>query len=69
MWETLLALGQIPGTNIQITFTELLIVVELILLAYLFRNKIGKLLHFRQTLHLIHLYLLTKKGQQLKLPV
>jgi hypothetical protein len=35
MWDTLLVLGQIPGTNIQITFSELLLALELLFIGYL----------------------------------
>ncbi len=64
MWDFLLVLGQIPGTDIQVTFLEIIGAFILVILAFLARKK---LVHSWHKIQLLHLYLHTKKGQQLKL--
>ncbi|HEX5394804.1 MAG TPA: hypothetical protein VFW52_00350 [Candidatus Saccharimonadales bacterium] len=68
MWDFLLVLGRVPGTNLVITFSEIIgfsCFLPFIWLAH------KRLLHadLRRTLRLLQLHLQTKKGQQLKLPV
>lgn len=68
MWDFLLVLGQVPGTNFVITFTE--VVGFCILTSFLWATH-RKLLHkgLRQTARLLLIYLKTRKGRQLRLPV
>lgn len=66
MWFFLLILGQVPGTDIRITFWDLLVI--LILSIILWRNR-KTLLHPSYILHLIKIHLRTRKGQQLRLQV
>ena len=68
MWDFLLVLGLVPGTNFQITFSEL--VAFYILLPFLWAAR-KKLLHKnpKRTVSNLVIYLQTKKGQQLRLPV
>lgn len=41
MWDFLLVLGQIPGTNIQITFNEMLYTAVLAIIGYMaFRQRL-----------------------------
>ena len=71
MWEFLLALGQVPGTNFQITFTEILWAVYLLLVLWLYRKKIfPKKSALKNLVYLgrhFDLFLLTKRGSQLRL--
>ena len=73
MWDFLLVLGQIPGTNIQITFLDLVGFCLLLLVTLLVRKKHLKLgLSPKSWTHAVRhwrSYLLVKKGTQLKLPV
>ena len=79
MWEILLVLGRVPGTNFQITFYEFVIVclagLGLLWLRkkqFDYKDTVRRLLGFRISRYLVRyrkLYLLTKKGTQLKLPV
>ena len=68
MWDFLLVLGQVPGTNIVITFSE---VVGFCILAPLLWAARKKYLHtdLRRTMRLLSVHLHSKKGQQLRLPV
>ncbi len=66
MWDFLIVLGIIPGTNIQITFSELCVSSALVLSLYLIHKE-----HLtpKRALYLISIYWHSRKGQQLKLPV
>ena len=68
MLDFLLVLGQVPGTNFQITFSELVAFYISVPLIWAVRKK---MLHTdpRRTARLTLIYLQTRKGQQLKLPV
>ncbi|HET9722043.1 MAG TPA: hypothetical protein VFP32_03380 [Candidatus Saccharimonadales bacterium] len=73
MLNELLVLGLIPGTNLQITFSEMLILVEIVMVAFLFRihhlnrrSLTAKLTYFT---HHWRIYAFVKKGTQLNLPV
>lgn len=69
MLNNFIFLGQIPWTNIQVTFTDLLALLEVALCIYLIhkhRWTLGGLAHQAQ---LLKIYLATKKGQQLSLPM
>ena len=68
MWDFLLVLGQVPGTNIEITFSEVVGFCILTGLLWAFRKKfIHKDLKRSARLLITHIH--TKKGQQLRLPV
>lgn len=79
MLEQLLALGLIPGTNIQITFNELIVLVLAFSAYYYVRlRKIdikslvlqkNELDLSRNIVRFRRLYLLTKKGTQIRLPL
>jgi hypothetical protein len=72
MWEFLF-LGQIPGTNFQITFSELAVAVELGLIYWLMRQRHisykDVLMHPIYFVRHWQLFVRTKKGAQLELPV
>jgi len=63
-----IVLGQVPGTNIRITFEQILAFSILAPLLWILRNKF---LHFdfRRALWFAVIYIHTKKGQQLRLPL
>jgi hypothetical protein len=72
MLNQLIFLGQVPGTNFFITFTELLIVFEVALVVFLFRKKrllvrIGRRIRFYELY--LQVYLLTDRAKELRLPV
>lgn len=72
MLNQLIFLGQIPGTNFYITFSEILVVLEVALVIFLFRKqrlvvKIGRRLRFYELY--LQVYLLTDRGKELRLPV
>lgn len=69
MWDFLLVLGQVPGTDIQITFLEVVIFCLLICSLLLSRKKILKVKHIYKHLSNMHIYLRYKKGAQLHLPL
>jgi hypothetical protein len=79
MWESLLVLGEVPGTDHQITFEQLAALCLFITGATLIRLKrisLAQILSLRSKVKLSRfiiryrkVYLLTKKGTQLKLPV
>lgn len=73
MWDFLIVLGQIPGTDIQITFLELLCFSILLILLFLYRRRLLniKFVSMAAVYFAKHwrLYLLVRKGTQLKLPV
>jgi hypothetical protein len=64
----LLFLGQIPGTNFQITFNEMAALADIALLVLIFRKR-----HFLRRanffVHILRISLVIKKGQQLSLPL
>ena len=68
MWDFLLVLGRVPGTNFVITFSEVLCLCAVLPLVWLARNR---LLHadLRRSGRLLVLFITTRKGQQLRLPV
>jgi hypothetical protein len=79
MLDLLLVLGQVPGTDHQITFNQFLAICLAVAGLFVIRRK-GvnfsdlkrikiKKFHIRYLIRHRRLYLLTKKGTQLKLPV
>lgn len=68
-------LGQVPGTNFQITFIELLMMSDTVLVLYLLRrrNVVRELRYYWQELKFYRLYwqvyLSTKKDWHFRLPV
>lgn len=69
MLNEILVLGQVPGTNFQVTFNELLFVFDVLLLAVLLRKRVHIIQRLSYYRLYVHLYLSTRKGQQLRLPV
>ncbi len=68
MWDFLLVLGQVPGTDIQITFLEVVLFCLLISLFWFSRKQLLKLRLVYKYLANLHIYLRVKKGAQLHLP-
>lgn len=68
MWDFLLVLGEVPGTDFRITFAEILIFCLFISLIWLARKRLLSLKP-TQYLQAYRRQLFAKKGQQLKLPV
>lgn len=70
-FNEILVLGQIPGTNFQITFDELLILTDVVLVIYLLRHRLGDIRTLPRRINYFRLYfsiyLSTRKGQQLSL--
>lgn len=68
-------LGQVPGTNFQVTFPELLAAFDILLILYLLRRRglVHELRYYWRELRFYQLYwqvyLSTKKGWHLRLPV
>ena len=69
MLNEFLVLGQIPGTNLDITFNELMIVLDLIPLFWLLHLNRLSLDQIKRTPQILAIYLSTRKGHQLKLRV
>ena len=69
MLNELLFLGQIPGTNIQITFSDYLFLVDIALVLLLLRKKHLLPHGLKHYWHYGRLYFSVKQGQQLSLPV
>jgi hypothetical protein len=69
MLNEFLVLGQIPGTNFQITFSELALLFDIALVVFLLRKNHVIFQKFGYYRLYIHLYFSTKRGQQLSLPV
>lgn len=72
MLNQLIFLGQVPGTNFVITFTEILVVVEMALVIFIFRKqrlmvRIGRRIRFYELY--LQVYLLTDRAKELRLPV
>lgn len=68
MWELLLVLGQVPGTNYEITFAQVVLFCLMAPLMWLAYRRLLRL-NPRKSANLIITYLKTRKGQQLKLSV
>jgi hypothetical protein len=72
MLNEFLVLGRVPGTNFFITFNEMLLLLDVCLTVFLLHKKqiLAKATVWLNYYWLYaHLYLSTKKGQQLSLPV
>jgi len=64
----LIFLGRVPGTNFQITFNDLLFVLDLVLMLYLLRRR--RVVHELKYYWIyLHFYILSKKTRRLRLPV
>ena len=55
MLESLLVLGQIPGTNLQLTFAELILAIYLPMLAYIWAKRDSIARMDRQYFKLVYL--------------
>jgi len=66
MFNLILVLGQVPGTDFQVTFDELLISLFLIIEAFIAWHYRKRVLYFSRH---IKSYALIRKGTQLKLQV
>jgi hypothetical protein len=67
MLNELLVLGQIPGTNFDITFNQLMIVSDVALLIFLLRKWSFSLAKIRAQIYYFRLYLSLKHSRQLSL--
>ena len=68
MWDFLIVLGQVPGTNFVITFSEIIGFCLLMPFLWAARKRLLRA-NPKRTVYLLAVYLQTKKGQQLKLRV
>jgi hypothetical protein len=68
MLDFLLVLGQIPGTNFQITFYEL-VFVSLVLIGWFFRGQLRRLAIAKKLQFIAWLKLKLWQRRQLSLPV
>jgi hypothetical protein len=69
MLNEFLVLGQVPGTNFQVTFNELAILFDATLLFFVlerYHHLINKVRYYWLYTHLL---IAVRKGQQLSLPV
>ena len=70
MLNQLLVLGQVPGTHIEVTFSELVFIFDVVLIYYfLLRRRGYSVSRLRRQLYYYRLYFSVKHGQQLSLPV
>lgn len=68
MLDSLLVLGELPGTDYEITFWQVVVLYLLLLIAWSQRKKLT-LPSPRRTIRQILTHFQSKKGQQLKLPL
>jgi hypothetical protein len=68
MWDFLLVLGRVPGTNFVITFSEVIGFCLYLPFAWLAWKQLLTF-NLRRSTRLIITYASTRKGQQLRLPV
>ncbi|HVS78794.1 MAG TPA: hypothetical protein VHD84_00690 [Candidatus Saccharimonadales bacterium] len=70
MFNNLLVLGLVPGTNLMITFNELVALLDAALVLYLLRKRMHlRLPDIRYYWLYARLYIEFRKGQQLSLPL
>ncbi len=69
MINELLVLGQIPGTNIQITFNEFLILLDVAVIILLSRKYLPQFSRIRRAYYLVSLYIYYKRSQRIKLSI
>jgi hypothetical protein len=67
MLNELLVLGQIPGTNFQITFNEILLVVDVALITFLLWNNQTWYQKIKYYSLYLHIYWLTRNVRNFKL--
>lgn len=68
MLNEFLVLGQVPGTNLQITFTELMLLFDIALILLMLEKKLDMRKQVSYYWIYIHFYFLAKKSQHLRLP-
>jgi hypothetical protein len=69
MLDFLLVLGQIPGTNFQVSFEELITIYLAVGLAWYVHHRRWTVADAQRAARLTRLYVSTKKGTQLKLSI
>ena len=69
MINEFLVLGQIPGTNIQITFNEFLLLLDIGLIILLARKYLPLFNRIRRAYYFASLYIYFKRGQRVKLSI
>jgi hypothetical protein len=69
MINELLVLGQIPGTNIQITFNEFLMILDLVVIIVLTHKHLPQFDRIRRAYYLVSLYIYFKRSQRIKLSI
>ncbi len=69
MLDFLLVLGQIPGTSYQVSFEELMTTCLTVGIIWYAHKKRWTVADAKRPVHLVRVYLSTKRGAQLKLPV
>ena len=69
MLNELLVLGQIPGTDLQITFSDLVLLFDLCLLYLLLVRRGYSFSRLRVRFYYVRLYFSVRHGRQLRLPV
>ncbi len=67
MFNELLVLGQVPGTNIQITFNELLMLLDISFMLLVIRKYLPGLNQIRRMYYMASLYIFFKRNQRIKL--
>jgi hypothetical protein len=66
MLNDFLVLGQVPGTNFQITFSEMLVALDIALLAILVIKKLPALKKLKHPIAYFYLFFMTRGSQQLR---
>jgi hypothetical protein len=67
MLNEILVLGQVPGTSYQITFNQMMIILDAALLVFLLRKWHFSLSKIRTQIFYFRLYLSVKRSRQLSL--
>lgn len=68
MWDFLIVLGEVPGTDYEITFSQIVGFCLFAGIVWTVRKR-SLIAHPRRNIHQLWLQQRFKKGQQLKLPV
>ena len=69
MFNELLVLGQVPGTNIQITFNELLMLLDIGFMILIVHKYLPGFNKIRRLYYLASLYIFFKRSQRIKLSI
>ena len=69
MINNFMVLGQVPGTNFQLTFSEILLMIDIALVVYLIWRRRSMVENIKYQYMYLRLYFSVRRGQQLRLQV